>query len=197
VSSPRLTVPRPDGFAAAPDAPVPVPEGSPARRVDHVELTGGAARVIAECFAAQVPGWSEELRGPVEGRTTAMLAATVERRLGLGVRVSYDPSSAGLTLHAVDDGRALAEGKTLLGFDGDAVHTCYVACVAPDATACRGAVRAATLRGGSAAPPPGILLASAAGVVRHPREASAALVGVAIAIGAAAVLTRRRPRTRV
>lgn len=197
MAPPRLTVPRPDGFVAAPDAPVALPEGSPARRVERLELTSRDARLVAECFAARVPGWSAELRGPIEGRTVAMLAATAERRLGAGVRVDHDVLAGELTLRATDDGRPLGHGRTLLGFDGDEAHTCYVACVARDAAPCGGAVESSTLQGGTSAPPPGLLLASAEGVVAHPRAAAVGLVGLSMTLGVIAVLSRRRPRTRV
>lgn len=163
------------------------------------------AALVSGCVATPIPGWLEEMRPAVEGRTIALAAAAAERVTGRAVDARADASGA-LELRAASDLQAtpLGVARTFVGFDASRVFTCFVLCATriprgsetAEPLGCESSVRQATLEGSVAPPHAGLGLRSVAWAIHHPRPSALVGGGLMLAAGIIAVVTRRRPRCR-
>jgi len=158
----------------------------------------GPARLVAACFETPIASWSAEIEPMALDKIASMALSTA-------LRVRSDATLAPIaTQHAEDvttqslEGQA-ARAKTSLGFvqhDGASfAHACFLVCAGKD-DACA-IVDRATPRGAYVrAPQASFALRAILAAVHHPRATAKGALGLACALGAAAVLTRRRQRTR-
>jgi hypothetical protein len=107
---------------------------------------------------------------------------------------------------APESGPRLGSARTFLGFGEGSVVTCFVLCAsrgaAPEpppsrARACDSSVLGARLEGDAAPPPPGAGLRGVTWAVHNPRSAAAWAGAIVAALGVLAVVSRRRPRSRI
>lgn len=156
---------------------------------------------VAGCVGTPIPGWVEDMRPPVEARTTALLGAAAAKITGAPVDVRG--AGAVFELRPASDvgGAPIGTGRTFIGFEEARVLTCFAACAtrrtASEGRACDGAVAAARLEDGRSPPPPGLALRGATWAVHHPRPTALAACGVILLAGILAVGLRRRPRSTI
>ncbi len=163
--------------------------------------------LVRGCVATPVPGWVEDMRPAVEGRTIALAGAAAAKITGAPVDARSDGQGAfALRLASDLDGPHVGTARTFVGFDEDGhVLTCFATCAGPpppagsppSSRACDAATATARLEGSSPAPAPGLALRGVTWAVHHPVPFAE---GAAIAVftaGFLAVVLRRRPRSSV
>jgi hypothetical protein len=153
-----------------------------------------ASTLTFGCVATPIPGWVEDMRPSVEGRTVALAGASAALAAGHPIDARSN-GRGGFDLRDVrelgKDPPPIGNAKTFLGFDAHRVHTCFATCIGAD---CASVVDGAHLEGSDAPPPPGIALASATWAVHHPRPFATGGAVTLVLLGAALVITRRKPR---
>ena len=156
------------------------------------------------CVATPIPGWVEDMRPSVESRTTSFATSAAERIVG--VPVVSRPEGATLAVRPTgtsDLTPRVGVARTYVSWSGHELVTCFAVCARSHtskrtgARACDAAVGAARLEGGTVAPPPGLTLAVVTWGIHNPFVAS--LGGALFTLFAAvlAVVSRRRPRSRI
>lgn len=183
--------------------PPPLPDGIHASVTDARGWQSPARdeTLVVTCVKTPVPGWVEDMRPSVNGRTLILVKAAAEK-VG-GVAVDARPLDDHFMLDASGQAgppRPVGTARTFLGFEGDHVVSCFVACVASGSAtrerACDSAVVRATFEPGTA-PPPGFALHAVTWGVHHPVGSAAFFAVLATTLGIFAVVARRRPRSRI
>jgi hypothetical protein len=160
--------------------------------------------LLAACVATPIPGWVEDMRATVDARTTGMAAAAAGRMAGVPLEAHPDETPGRYVLVAPGGGPSPAQhgiARTFIGFDDQSVVTCFATCTSRIPTraprACDAGILNARLTGGTEPPRPGLALGTVTWAVHHP--ARTALFGAALVSGLAvfAVVSRRRPRSRI
>ncbi|CAN5827453.1 hypothetical protein BH11MYX4_BH11MYX4_56030 [soil metagenome] len=138
----------------------------------------GGEGLLLGCVATPIPGWVEDMRPAVEARTASLAASSADRLAG---------------------GDAAAHTRTFVGWTPREVVTCFATCAAPKGQrrACDASVDAARLDVGSSPPPPGVGLGAVTWAVHHPSETVVWGGVFTFFVAAVAVLSRRRPRSRI
>jgi hypothetical protein len=199
----------PDVTLVAPSAWIPAADVAPPKITSAAALTSfralaspaGDAFLVTGCVAASIPGWVEDMRPAVEGRTIALLGAATEKAAGFPIDAR--PRGGGLFAlrpAAKLDGPPIGVGRPFVGFDASHVVTCFASCVGKtpkDLLGCESAVADAHLSPDPPPPPPGLFLGSVTWAVHHPRpfargSAVLLLIGVVLAL-----VFRPRPRSRI
>jgi hypothetical protein len=160
--------------------------------------------LLLACVATPIPGWVDDMRPSVEARTLSFASSSADRVAGIAVetrdeggRLVLRPAGAG------DDAPRVGLTRTFIGWTPSEVLTCFATCASPPGReprtrrACDVSVDRARLEGGSAPPPPGIALGAVIWAVHHP--SNTVLWGGLLTFfaGAVAVVSRRRPRSRI
>ena len=161
--------------------------------------------LLLGCVATPIPGWVEDMRPTVDARTLALLDASAERVVGAPIETRTAPGHLGLRTVGAPEGAPLVGiGRTFVGFGEHDVVTCFAACVVPKAAApatvsrtCDASVRAARLVGDRAPPPSGVVLGALTWAVHHPGATVTWGGFLTFALGVVAVVSRRRPRSRI
>lgn len=162
------------------------------------------AALVSGCVGTPIPGWVEEMRPAVEGRTTALAGAAAERITGVPMDARPD-GNGGFSLRPASDlqGRPIGTARTFIGFDAARVFTCFVTCAAKspakaedEPLGCEHRVEEATLDGSMPPPRPGLALRGVTWAVHNPRQAALGGGVLVVAAGVLAIITRRRPRWR-
>jgi hypothetical protein len=166
--------------------------------------TGDAAFVVG-CVATPIPGWVEDMRPAVEGRTVALAGASASKITG-GPIDARSGNDGVLDLRAANDvtGSVIGHARTFLGFDTSRVFTCFATCASTtpgtsdsSSRECDRSVAEARLEESLPPPPPGLALRSVTWAVHHPRSAALGAFGLMVLAGIVAVAFRRRPRSRI
>lgn len=203
---PRLAFEPPSGWGAAPDiAPPTISAATGAELVEWRALAApdGSAAFAAGCVAKRIPGWVDEMRPAVAARATALAGVCAEEIAGVAIDGRGGEGGA-LVLRAANDlgGPVLGHARTFVGFDEARVFACFATCASRGPAAeessrgCEGALASARLDGSAAPPPPGLVLRGVTWAVHHPRPAVSAGGVLVVAAAIAALVTRRRPRSR-
>ena len=158
------------------------------------------AAMSAGCAGAPIPGWVEDMRPSISGRTVALAGAAAERIVGHPVETG-DGSEGALVIREVGGGPTIGNARTFLGFEGSNVESCFVVCAArksPNAasSACNEVVVHASLSGSDPAPRPSLVLRAVTWAVHHPSGSAAGFAVVTVLAGMLAIATRRKPRSR-
>ena len=203
-----VTAPPAEGtWTAATDLAQPVLTGGAGAKFVQWDATRDAhdAMLVTSCVATPIPGWVEDMRPTVEGRTVAMMNAAAERVVGVPVDSHAEDGHFSLRIAGSAE-RAAPAGvaRTFVGWNDDQVVTCFTLCARPNRSAAAGNERAcdasalsAHLDGTTAAPPPGLLLGSLTWAVHHPTTTVTWAGAVVFVLGVVAVASRRRPRSRI
>jgi hypothetical protein len=201
VTAPRVAASPPAGWVATEIERPRIAESSGAAFTAWNALGGseGDARFVAGCVATPIPGWVEDMRPAVEGRTVA-LAGAVAGKIA-GTPIDARPGEAGvLDLRAANDlnGPVIGHARAFVGFDASRVFTCFATCVSRQGPSrgCDRAVVESRLEGSLPPPTPGLALRSVTWAVHQPRPATIVGLGVIAIASILAVVLRRRPRTR-
>jgi hypothetical protein len=208
---PAVTTDSPPGFTepAADVAQPPLGSGSGSTFTQWLATRSPTTKdtLLLGCVATPIPGWVEDMRPTVDARTVALMDASVERVVG--VPVEARDASGHFSLRPVgapEDAPRLGIARTFVGFTDHEVVTCFAACANartksvehPGAPrACDASVLSARLDGGSPPPAAGVVLGAVTWAVHHPRTAVTWGSVLAFALGAVAVASRRRPRSRI
>ncbi len=202
-----------------PSVAVEPPAGWIAADVDRPALGGGSGATLTQwsavasaegdvlllgCVATPIPGWVEDMRPSVQGRTIGFAASSGEKIVGAPI-ASHDEGGRLLLRLAgtSDEAPRVGVARTFMGWNGDRVVTCFVACARPFASksvgprACDANVDAARLVGGTDPPPPGLTLSAVTWGVHHPSLTVLWAGVVTFFVGVIAVVSRRRPRSRI
>jgi hypothetical protein len=205
---PHVAAEPPQGWLAAEIAPPRIAESAGAELTSFTAARSPEdhAAVVAGCVATPIPGWVEDMRPAVEGRTTALAGAAAERIAGTAVDARGD-GQGGFDLRRASDldhagAPIIGTARTFVGFDqqdGGRVLTCFAACTRKSGSeaplGCERSVAAARLVGSTPPPRPGLALRSVTWAVHHPRPAALGATILIAFAGVLAVVTRRRPRS--
>jgi hypothetical protein len=160
------------------------------------------AAFVTGCVATPIPGWVEEMRPAVEGRTVALAGASASTITG--APIDARPGNDGmLDLRAASDlaGPVIGHARTFVGFDESRVLTCFATCASKKGDApppgCHHSVFGARLEGALPPPQPGLALRSATWAIHHPRPVTLGVFGSIALAAVLAVAARRRPRSRM
>ncbi|MBX3202292.1 MAG: hypothetical protein KF894_29455 [Labilithrix sp.] len=205
MTGPRVAHAPPAGWSATAELPKPkIADSAGASLVAwsaHRSADGDAA-LVSGCVATPIPGWVEDMRPAVEGRTVALAGASAAAITG--APVDARPGADGIfELRAVSElaGPPIGHARTFVGFDDARVLTCFATCVGTRATpsprACDASVVAARLEGSSPPPAAGLALRGATWAVHHPRPTALGAGALAATLAVVALVTRRRPRSRI
>jgi hypothetical protein len=196
-----------DASAEIAQPPIAAGSGAALTQWGASRSPAGDQVLVAACVATPIPGWVEDLRPSVVARTTAFTAAAAERVIGVPIELrEADGRFLVATAGAPDGSPRLGSARTFLGFGEGSVVTCFALCAARGATreaapspprACEGSVVGARLEGDAAPPPPGAGLRGVTWAVHNPRRTAAWAGAIVVALGALAVASRRRPRSRI
>lgn len=210
---PNVRVPTSEGLAGFRDTAV---ERPPIAESSGAEWTSFGARsdasdstmLLTGCVATPIPGWVEDMRPAVEGRTIALAGAACRRAThepiethakdGVLVLHRVSPSESDTTSKA----DVLGVAKTFIGFDDSSrVVTCFAACVTKSLGAnpsppCEATIRGAVLDGDRPPPRPSWLLQGVTWSVHHPRPFVIATGVILGTFALLAIVSRRRPRFR-
>jgi hypothetical protein len=181
---------------------------------------GAGARLVAGCFETSLSTWSDEIAPMALDKIASMALSTALRVRSDATlvprdasRVANDGSRAVRAESLPADSVRIqtlagigARAKTSFGFVRDqrdeaanaatpsAARACFILCVADDRDECAHAIDAAEPNAPYVVPPPTTLwLRATLSAVHHPRAAGLCVLGVACAVGFAALVTRRRP----
>ncbi len=159
--------------------------------------------LLAGCVATPIPGWVEDMRPAVEWRTLSLASSAAERIVGAPFEARNEGPLRVLRPAGAADGPSLGVMRTFVGWDGRKVLSCFVTCAEAARSAgqtpraCDASVESAGLVGSTAPPPAGFMLEALTWAVHRPSSA-VRWAGLLTFCGcAAAVLSRRRPRSRV
>jgi hypothetical protein len=158
--------------------------------------------MLVGCVATPIPGWVDDMRLTVDARTLALMHTSAERAVGRNLDVR--PDGDAFQLRHAGTGQTAGIGRTFIGFDHEAVATCFAICASPDlpnapdaARGCDAAIAGAHLEGSLPPPSPGWGLAAVTWGVHHPTTAVAWGAALVFVLGVFAVVSRRRPRSRI
>jgi hypothetical protein len=170
-----------------------------ATRSDATDTT-----LLLGCIATPIPGWVEDMRATVDARTVALMHVTAERMTHEPLEVLGERPDFQLRRAGAGDGPAdllAGSARTFVGWDDGGVVTCFAVCVRAHRPqgdqSCDTHVRGATLQGSHAPPPPGLVLGTVTWGVHHPSTAVAWGGALTLAFAALAVVSRRKPRSRI
>jgi hypothetical protein len=138
--------------------------------------------MVAACVATPIPGWVDDMRPAVDAKNATLMNVSAERVMGAPLDAQNGVSHA------------------FVGWDEGVVVTCFAVCGAREPRphrACDEAVRAASLEGAMGPPAPGIVLGAVTWGVHHPQSAVTWGAALVVALGVIAVISRRRPRSRI
>lgn len=144
------------------------------------------------CVATAIPGWVEDMRPAIEGRTVALAGAAAEKLVGAPVDLRKEGDAFELRRADAVAGPATGRARTWVAFDERAVVTCFAVA---DGAAAR-VVDGARLEGGTPPPAPGLALAGVTWAVHHPRPFAYGASATLAVVAALLVVTRPRPRFR-
>jgi hypothetical protein len=190
--SPRVIV-DPGGFAPASD--IPPPKISDAATLEQFQAFRWSGDVITTgCVSTSIPGWVEDMRPAIDGRTVALAGASAALSSGKPIDARSD-GDGGFQLRVAGSPAdpPIGNARTFVGFHPGHVDTCFATCIG---ATCRAAVDAAHLDGSSPPPRPGLVLGGTQWAVHHPTPFATAFGAALFAAGALAVTLRRRPRSR-
>lgn len=163
--------------------------------------------LLVGCVATPIPGWVEEMRPAVQARTLALTTTSAERVVGIAVETREEGGRLFLRpVGATDDLAHVGVSRTFIGWSQREVVTCFATCGTPQlpdlpaqraARACDATVDQARLAGSTDAPPPGLALGAVTWAVHHPSKTVLWGGLLTFFAGAVAVLSRRRPRSRI
>lgn len=191
--NPRVVAPIPAGFQAVEIDRPKVAESAGARIVSWESHRDPDGTLVSGCVATPIPGWVEDMRPNIEGRTVALAGAATEKIVGQSIDARPDGNGFfALRLASRLDDPPLGRARTFLGFSKDDVLTCFATCVG---TSCEASVAAASLEGSLPPPKPGLVLGSVEWAVHHPRDSAGYGAGFVVFAAVLAVVTRRKPRT--
>lgn len=170
----------------------------------------GSTTILAGCVATPIPGWVEDMRPAVEGRTIALAGAAcrrathepIETRAADGALILHRVAPSGMDASANRAPEVLGIAKTFIGFDDSSrVVTCFAGCVTKSidtrpSAPCDAAIRGAVLEGDRPPPRPSWLLEGVTWSIHHPRPFVATGAAIVSAIALLAIVSRRRPRFR-
>lgn len=181
--NPSVAAEPPPGWLAAELARPPFSSGSSAVVTQWTAWRAPASGegLLLGCIATPIPGWAEDMRPAVEAHAIGLAGTSADRLAG---------------------GDADAHTRTFVGWAAGDVVTCFATCAAPKATArgartCDASVDAARFEGGSAPPSPGLGLGAVTWAVHHPAATVQWGGAFVFFLAVVAVLTRRRPRSRI
>jgi hypothetical protein len=204
----------------APSVATESPPGWIATEIPRPALGGGSGATLTQwsalrspassdvlllaCVATPIPGWVEDMRPSVEARTLAFASSSAERIVGVAVETHDEGGQLALRpVGATDDVPRMGVTRTFLGWTGSEVVTCFATCARPQAPdprrprACDVSVARARLEGGAAPPAPGLALGAVTWAVHHPSKTVLWGGLLTFFVGAVAVVSRRRPRSRI
>jgi hypothetical protein len=181
------------------------PSGSVFTQWDASRSPATRQTLLLGCVATPIPGWVDDMRPTVEARTVSLLNASAERVVGVPVETRDAAGHFALRPVGTAEGAAFVGiGRTFVGFGEHDVVTCFAACVVPKAAAlgtasraCDASVLAARLEGDHAPPPSGVMLGALTWAVHHPSASVTWGGALTFALGVVAVVSRRRPRSRI
>lgn len=191
ISGPHVVVDA--SWPRAADVPPPkISDSAGAEIADFAAFREGPATITHGCVATPIPGWVEDMRPAVEGRTVALAGASAALASGHPIDARSD-GHGGFALRAVShlEEPPIGNAKTFVGFDNGHVFTCFATCIGAP---CRAAVEDARLEGSAPPPRPGLALGAVTWAVHHPRPFAAGAGILFIVAGILAVVLRRRPR---
>jgi len=170
----------------------------------HRSPEGDAALLVA-CIETPIPGWVEDMRPAIGGRTMAVAGAAVERITGVPVEAREDGDRSVLHIAGAPEGTPRAgTARTFLAFHEDHVATCFAVCASASSApkprgdlACDASVTGARIEGGTPPPAPGLVVGSVSWAVNHPLRSAAGGALLVTALGVLAVVARRKPRSRI
>ena len=189
--------------------------GSDAALVQWTATRSGEGDVLLlGCVATPIPGWVEDMRPSIEGRNLGFAISSAERLVGgdveprpeLGYLALLAPGSAAPRSAIAGElpRTSIGISRTFLGFSAASeVVTCFATCATPHAVAhagprtCDESVTRAHLSGEVAPPPAGLALGATTWAIHHSGAALAWAAALTICLGAVAIVTRRRPRSRI
>lgn len=206
---PAVTTDLPPGFteAATDVAQAPLGSGTGSAFTQWMATRSPTTKdtLLLGCVATPIPGWVEDMRPAVDARAVALMDASLERVVG--VPIEARDASGHFSLRPVgapEDAPRLGIARTFVGFTEEEVVTCFAACATPKSVerpgaprACDGSVLVARLDGSRPPPPSGVMLGAVTWAVHHPRAAITWGSVLVVALGAGAVASRRRPRSRI
>lgn len=210
MSTPTVAAEPPAGFVPSDILPPPLAPGSGARvhafRATRSPNTDEA--LVSACVLTPIPGWVDDMEVALTQRTTALAAAAAERIVGAPVEPRSETDGRWLLriAGAPESDPPVGTARTFLAFDGSEVATCFAVCGATSTHAhhdashgrsCDPSVAASHIEGGTPPPPAGLVLATVTGAIHAPSRAA---LGAGLALAALAVLavvTRRKPRSRI
>jgi hypothetical protein len=200
--APAVLAEPPPGWVEAAEIPRP-PLGDAADATflsfrAHRSPDGREARVLA-CVAAPIPGWVEDMRPSLEGRGVALAGAAAQRAAGRPIDAR--PEGDHLVLRIAGGGpEPIGAARTFLGFSDDRrVVTCLAVCARTDDALgdCVARVEEVRFTPGAPPPAPGAALSAVTWAVHHPGRTATTAGVLATAAAVLALVTRRRPRTRI
>lgn len=192
---PRVVVALPATWTRT-EVPSPKISGSAGAELTSFEALRAApddrSIVTQGCVATPIPGWVEDMRQAVEGRTVALAGASAALAAGHPIDARPD-GRGGFELRDVRrlEEPPIGSAHTFVGFDAGHVHTCFATCIG---ATCIAAVESARLEGSGPPPSPGIALSGVTWAVHHPRPFAIGVGVLLVLTGALAVALRRRPR---
>lgn len=156
----------------------------------------GTSQLVTACFETPLSSWSAEVEPIALDKIASMALSTALRmRPDASLTPKETRREENVTTQSLAGNATRA--KTSLGFvrhdDATFAHACILVCTGDG---CPATDDAAPANAYVAAPSASFTLRALLAAVHHPRATALGGAGLACAIGAAAVLTRRRPRTR-
>ncbi|HVJ91063.1 MAG TPA: hypothetical protein VM580_14770, partial [Labilithrix sp.] len=128
---PRVETEAPPGWAATALEKPAIAESSGAAfsTWSAARSPDGDAALVAGCVATPIPGWVEDMRPAVEGRTVALAGASAASIAGAPVDARQDEHGI-LALRAGKNlsGPVIGYANTFVGFDNSRVFTCFAVC---------------------------------------------------------------------
>ena len=195
-TSPHVRLELPRGVAIS-LGPPRIAESAGAALLDYTATRTGEVTTATGCVAMPIPGWVEDMRPAVEGRTVGLAGNVAERLLAAPVDARPDGPGGDFTLRRASDldGPVVGRARTFIGFDAGRVHSCFAVC-AGSPEACAATLAGALLVESRPPPPPGLALAGVTWGVHHPGAFAGGAAMVLVISGVLAVVTRPKPRTR-